>query len=102
MDVPAVDGLFRLEPPRASTAQETAANRQRVADALAEALLEEVHRRGALSPAQAAKAMRRARPGARTPAAGRSRRVGAKRPSGKSGTRRRKSRGGKRRRRVSS
>jgi N-acetylmuramoyl-L-alanine amidase len=103
MDVPAVDGLFRLEPPRASTARETASNRQRVADALAEALLDEVHRRGALRPAQAAEAMRRARPGARTPTAGRSRRpVGAKRPSGKSGTRRRKSRGGRRRRRVSS
>jgi N-acetylmuramoyl-L-alanine amidase len=41
MDVPAVEKLFRLQP-EASAAQQTAANRQRVADGLAEALLDEV------------------------------------------------------------
>jgi N-acetylmuramoyl-L-alanine amidase len=42
MDVPAVETLFRLQPPQASAAQQTAANRQRVADGLAEALLGQV------------------------------------------------------------
>lgn len=34
MDVPAVDALFRLNPPPAAMAEKTAQNRQQVADAL--------------------------------------------------------------------
>jgi N-acetylmuramoyl-L-alanine amidase len=90
MDVPAVESLFRLEPPHASAAQETAANRQRVADALAEALLEHVTGpRGGVRPAQAGKARRRKRPDPRTPLAGRSRR---RRPADRSAARSRRRR----------
>ena len=39
MDVPAVEQLFRLNAPLADTAEKTATNRQKVADALADALL---------------------------------------------------------------
>ncbi len=39
MDVPNVEKLFRLRAPRTATAKRTAGNRQRVADALADALL---------------------------------------------------------------
>jgi len=90
MDVPAVESLFQLEPPNATAAQETAANRQRVADGLAEALLEHVTgHRGELRRAQAPKALRRARPGPRTPVARRSRRRrAANRPSARSRRRR--------------
>ncbi|WP_166359397.1 N-acetylmuramoyl-L-alanine amidase [Pseudomonas akapageensis] len=42
MDVPAVDALFRLNPPQATTAEKTAQNRQEIADALADALLSQV------------------------------------------------------------
>ncbi len=42
MDVPEVERLFRLNPPDSMAVQATAANRQRVADGLAEALLDEV------------------------------------------------------------
>jgi hypothetical protein len=39
MDVPAVEQLFRLNAPQTVTAEQTARNRQKVADALADALL---------------------------------------------------------------
>ncbi len=100
MDVPAVERLFRLEPPHASTAQETAANRQRVADGLAEALLEQVtdHPVG-LRRAQAPAALRRARPRLQTRSAKRPhRRVAAKRPPARTGAGSGKSRTGKSRR----
>jgi N-acetylmuramoyl-L-alanine amidase len=39
MDTPAVEKLFRLDPPPAGAAEKTAKNRQKIADALAYALL---------------------------------------------------------------
>jgi N-acetylmuramoyl-L-alanine amidase len=42
MDVPAVEQLFRLQAPQTATVEQTARNRQQVADALADALLAEV------------------------------------------------------------
>ena len=42
MDVPAVEQLFRLRAPQTATAEQTARNRQKVADALAAALLAQV------------------------------------------------------------
>jgi N-acetylmuramoyl-L-alanine amidase len=42
MDVPAVEQLFRLHAPQAATVEQTARNRQQVAEALAEALLTQV------------------------------------------------------------
>lgn len=42
MDVPAVEQLFRLDAPQTATAKHTARNRQKVADALADALLIQV------------------------------------------------------------
>lgn len=42
MDVPAVDALFRLNPPQAAMTEKTAQNRQQIADALAYALLSQV------------------------------------------------------------
>jgi N-acetylmuramoyl-L-alanine amidase len=96
MDVPTVDSLFRLEPPQASVAQKTAANRQRVADALAEALLEQVtgHPAG-LRPAQPTTAVRRARAGRRTRAARSSRRRTEDRSAARSRARKGKSRTGR-------
>jgi N-acetylmuramoyl-L-alanine amidase len=42
MHMPAVEQLFRLNPPQRATAEQTARNRQKVADALADALLAQV------------------------------------------------------------
>jgi N-acetylmuramoyl-L-alanine amidase len=42
MDVPAVEALFRLRAPQAAMAEQTATNRQTVADALADALLAQI------------------------------------------------------------
>jgi N-acetylmuramoyl-L-alanine amidase len=42
MDVPAVERLLRLRAPQAATAERTARNRQKIADALADALLTQV------------------------------------------------------------
>lgn len=42
MDVLAVEQLFRLNAPQTTTAEHTARNRQKVADALAHALLTQV------------------------------------------------------------
>jgi N-acetylmuramoyl-L-alanine amidase len=42
MDVPAVEQLFRLNAPQAATVEQTARNRQKVADSLADALLAQV------------------------------------------------------------
>jgi N-acetylmuramoyl-L-alanine amidase len=42
MDVPAVERLFRLDAPQTATAEQTAKNRQQVADAFADALLAHV------------------------------------------------------------
>ena len=97
MDVPAVDGLFRLEPPGTSAAQKTAANRQRVADGLAEALLEQVTGLpGGLRPAQAARVLRRERPGPRTRSARPlRRRRAASRPAARSRARKGRSRAGR-------
>ena len=98
MDVPAVDSLFRLEPPGTSAAQKTAANRQRVADGLAEALLEQatgLPLPGGLRPAQSARALRRERPGPRTRSARPSRRRrAASRPAARSRARKGRSRAG--------
>jgi hypothetical protein len=96
MDAPAVESLFRLEPPQASAAQKTAANRQRVADALAEALLEQVTGHpGMLRPAQPTTALRRARAGHRTRAARSSRRRTEDRSAPRSRARKGKSRTGR-------